>query len=259
VNRYLSTMLVAAATAAVILPQAVSAQDAAVGGLAGSVNLAVADVTTGGVAVSSPTTASLTASVDPNSVGTQYYFEYGTNGNLTLRTPTVSLGTSLDPRQVTADLLGLEPGTIYDYRIVASGPGGLSIGPALSFQTGASASSAKKGSKSSCTIRGTSKRDVLRGTRKRDVICGLGGSDRITGLGGNDVIRGGAGSDRVKAGAGRDRVWGNAGNDALYGQRGADRLYGGKGRDRIVGGAGQDRARIDRRDTVRSVEKASRH
>jgi Ca2+-binding RTX toxin-like protein len=267
VNRYLSTMLVAAAMAAAVLPQAVSAQDAAVGGLAGGVNLAVADVTTGGVAISSPTTSTLTATVDPNSVGTQYYFEYGTNGNLTLRTQTVDLGGSLDPRQVTAELLGLEPGTLYDYRIVAAGPGGLSVGPTLSFQTGALATSPKKGSRSSCTIRGTSKSDVLRGTRKRDVICGLGGNDRITGLGGNDLIVGGAGSDRVKAGggrdqvkagAGRDRVWGNAGNDALYGQSGADRLYGGKGRDRIVGGAGHDSAHIDRRDTVRSVEKASR-
>ena len=258
-NRYLSTMLVAAAMAAAVLPQAVSAQDATVGNLAGSVNLAVADVTTGGVAISSPTTSTLTATVDPNSVGTQYYFEYGTNGNLTLRTQTVDLGGSLDPRQVTAELLGLEPGTLYDYRIVAAGPGGLSVGPTLSFQAGASASSAKKGSRSSCTIRGTSKSDVLRGTRKRDVICGLGGNDRITGLGGNDVIRGGAGKDRVKAGNGRDRVWGNAGNDALFGQRGADRLYGGKGHDRIVGGSGRDRARIDRHDTVRSVEKASRH
>jgi Ca2+-binding RTX toxin-like protein len=260
VNRHLPIMLVAAIAAAVALPQAVTADDAAVGDLQGSVNLAVADVTTGGVVISSPTAATVTATIDPNSVGTQYYFEYGTNGQLTLRTPTVSLGAGLDPRQVTADLLGLEPGTIYEYRAVAAGPGGLSVGPALSFQTAASSvPGSGKGSRSNCTIRGTSKRDVLRGTRKRDVICGLGGNDRIAGLGGNDVIRGGAGKDRVKAGNGRDRVWGNAGNDALFGQRGADRLYGGKGRDRIVGGSGRDRARIDRHDTVRSVEKASRH
>jgi Ca2+-binding RTX toxin-like protein len=258
VNRYLPIMLVAAVAAAT-LPQAVTAQDAAVGGLGGSVNLAVADVTTGGVVINSPTTATLTATVDPNTVGTQYYFEYGTNGQLTLRTPTASLGGSLDPRQVTANLLGLEPGTVYDYRIVASGPSGLSVGPPLSFQTGVAASSATKGSKSSkCTIQGTAKNDVLRGTRRRDVICGLGGGDKISGLGGNDVIRGGAGKDRVKAGNGSDRVWGNAGNDALYGQKGADRLYGGKGRDRIVGGPGRDRAQIDRHDKVRSVEKASR-
>jgi Ca2+-binding RTX toxin-like protein len=248
VNRNLSILIAAAVTAAVALPAAVSAQDAAVGGLAGNVDLSVADVTTGGVQLTSPAAATLTATVDPNAVGTSYYFEYGTNGNLTFRTPTTSLGASLDPRQVTANLLGLEPGTVYDYRIVAAGPGGLSIGPTESFQTAASSVPGSK-VKSGCTIRGTRKGDVLRGTRKRDVICGLGGRDKIRGLGGNDVIRGGTGNDRI---------WGNTGNDALYGQRGADRLYGGKGRDRVVGGRGRDRARIDRRDVVRSVEKASR-
>jgi Ca2+-binding RTX toxin-like protein len=243
-------------TAAAALPAAVSAQDAAVGGLAGNVNLAVADVSTGGVQLTSPGAATVSATVDPDAVGTSYYFEYGTNGNLTLRTQPVSLGASLDPRQVTANLLGLDAGTAYDYRIVASGPGGLSFGPIESFMT--SASGSKRAKKSSCTIRGTKKRDVLRGTRKRDVICGLGGRDRIRGLGGNDVIRGGTGNDRVLAGAGRDRVWGSGGNDALYGQKGADRLNGGKGRDRVVGGKGRDRAKIDRRDVVLSVEKASR-
>jgi Ca2+-binding RTX toxin-like protein len=265
VNRYLSATLVAAAIAVAAAPQAVSAD--AVGDLTGNVNLAVADVVTTGVSITSPATATLSATVDPNSVGITYYFEYGPNGNLALRTDPVSLGASLDPRQVTADLLGLEPGTVYDYRIVAAGPGGVSVGPTLSFQTAAAASGTKQGAKSRCTIRGTSKGDVLRGTRKRDVICGLGGNDKIRGLGGNDLIlggkgndriRGGTGKDRLTAGGGRDRVWGNTGNDALFGQKGADRLYGGKGRDRIVGGTGRDRARIDSRDRVRSVEKASR-
>ena len=257
-------ILVAFACAAVILPQAVGAEsltvDPSVGDtLAGAVNLSVADVTTGGVEITEPTSARLTGTIDPNSVGTTYYFEYWSNGNFTLRTPTVSLGGSLDPRQVLADVTGLVPGAVYDYRLVASGPAGLSIGATQSFQASAAAATgARKGARSACTIRGTKKRDVLRGTRKRDVICGLGGADTIRGLGGNDVIRGGAGRDRVLAGAGRDRVWGNAGNDALFGQRGADRLYGGKGRDRIVGGPGRDRAKIDRRDTLRSVEKASR-
>ena len=258
-NRYLSTMLVVGLMAGAALPQAVSAEDAAVGNLAGGVNLAVADVITGGIAITSPTTATLTATIDPNQIGTKYYFEYGPNGNLIFRTPTASLGANLDPRRLTSDLLGLDPGTIYDYRIVATGPGGdLSIGKALSFQTGPTPS-AGKGKKSRCTIRGTSKRDVLRGTRKRDVICGLGGRDKIRGLGGNDVIRGGKGSDNIHAGAGKDRVYGNTGNDALFGQGGRDRLYGGKGRDKIVGGSGRDSAKIDRRDKVRSVEKASRH
>jgi Ca2+-binding RTX toxin-like protein len=257
VNRIRSAMLVGGLIAAATLPQAVSAQNLDVSNPAGTVNAAVADVVTGGVEITSPATATLTATVDPNNVGTSYYFEYGPNGDFSFRTPTVGLGSSLDPRQVTADLPGLQPGTVYDYRIVASGPAGLAVGAAQSFQT-APAPGSKKASKSACTIRGTSKNDVLRGTRKRDVICGLGGRDRIFGLGGNDLIRGGAGNDTVKAGAGRDRVFGDAGNDGLYGQGGNDSLIGGKGRDRIVGGPGRDQAKIDKRDRLRSVEKTSR-
>jgi Ca2+-binding RTX toxin-like protein len=258
VNRFRSTALVAGLMAAAALPQVVSA-NINLSNPAGAVDLTVADVVTGGVAISSPATATLTATVDPNSVGTSYYFEYVPHGDLSLRTQSVSLGSSLDPRQVTAEVPGLAPGTLYDYRVVATGPGGLSVGAAQSFQTASPPTGSNKGSKSKCTIRGTSKNDVLRGTRKRDVICGFGGRDRIFGLAGNDVIKGGVGNDTVKAGAGRDSVFGDAGNDGLYGQGGNDRLNGGKGRDRIVGGRGRDRAQFDKRDfKLRSVEKASR-
>jgi Ca2+-binding RTX toxin-like protein len=265
-NLFTKAMLVTAAVVAVALSQSVTADSAtqlavdnpAGTDLDGNVNLAVADVVTGGVQISEPTTATVTATVDPNSVGTSYYFEYGPNGNLTFRTPTVSLGASLDPRQVAADLLDLTPGTIYDYRIVTQGPGGdLSIGPVQRFSTGPAAGTSRKSSR--CTIMGTARRDVLRGTRKRDVICGQGGNDAISGLGGNDVIRGGAGKDRALGGSGRDRMYGNSGNDALLGQGGNDRLSGGKGRDRLVGGPGRDSVIVQGRDKVRSAERISRH
>lgn len=257
-------LLVTSAVVAVAVPSTVMADGAAVDrplglDLGGNVNLSVADVTTGGVSLTDPATATVSATVDPASIGTSYYFEYGPNGNLTLRTPMVSLGANLDPSQVTAVLSGLNPGTAYDYRIVASSPAGLSIGPVQSFSTSPGAGSAKKGSKSACTIKGTSKSDVLRGTRKRDVICGLGGKDRIQGLGGNDVIRGGTGNDRATGGAGRDRISGNSGNDSLFGQSGNDRLSGGKGRDHVNGGPGRDSVSVDKRDKVTSAEHVSRH
>jgi acid phosphatase type 7 len=129
-----------------------------------------------------------------------------------------------------------------------------------------------------CTIRGTDEDDRLDGTRKRDVICGLGGDDVIRGLGRNDVIRGGSGNDRLRGGRGRDRLYGGGGNDRLYGQSGRDRLVGGSGRDRLYGnagndsfssrdkrqldrvrgGKGRDRAKVDRADRVRSVERVFR-
>jgi RTX calcium-binding nonapeptide repeat (4 copies) len=256
-------LLVMGAVVAVAVPSTVSADgvdvDRPLGlDLGGHVNLSVADVTTGGVTIADPLEATVSATVDPGSIGTSYYFEYGPNGNLSLRTPAVSLGTDLDPRQVTANLPGLAPGTTYDYRIVASGPGGLSLGPVQSFSTSPGAGSAKKGSRSACTIKGTAKSDVLRGTRKRDVICGLGGKDRIQGRGGNDVIRGGGGNDRATGGAGRDRIYGNSGNDSLFGQGGNDRLLGGKGRDRVNGGPGRDSVTVDKQDKVKSAEHVSR-
>ena len=154
----------------------------------------------------------------------------------------------------------------------------------------------KKKGKSKCTILGTSGNDVLRGTPARDVICGLGGNDRIDADGGNDILRGGNGNDRLGGGDGRDRVDGNRGNDVLRGGRGSDVLVGGDGhdllrgqggkdrllgnggrnsvfgnagndyidvsrngyRDSVNGGRGRDRARAQRRDKVRGVERVIR-
>jgi RTX calcium-binding nonapeptide repeat (4 copies) len=136
----------------------------------------------------------------------------------------------------------------------------------------------KAPARGACTIRGTDEDDRLDGTRKRDVICGLSGDDVIRGLGGNDVLRGGSGNDRIRGGRGRDRIYGGGGRDRLAGQGGRDRLVGGAGRDRLYGnagndslsardkrqvdrvsgGAGRDRAKVDRRDRVRSVERVFR-
>ena len=151
-------------------------------------------------------------------------------------------------------------------------------------------------SNSKCTLLGTPGNDVLRGTSGADVICGLAGDDRIAGGGGNDVLRGGDGDDRVGGGGGRDRLEGNrgkdvlnggggrdlirggAGSDLLRGQGGADRLYGEGGRNRVLGnggndyidvsgnglrdivngGRGRDRARVQRGDAVRGVERLIR-
>ncbi len=100
-------------------------------------------------------------------------------------------------------------------------------------------------SKSKCTILGTPGNDVLRGTPRRDVICGLAGNDRISGRGANDVLRGGDGNDRISGGDGRDRVDGNRGNDTLSGGRGRDLIRGGGGNDLLRGQGGPDRLHGD--------------
>jgi uncharacterized repeat protein (TIGR01451 family) len=101
---------------------------------------------------------------------------------------------------------------------------------------------------SRCTISGTPGRDVLRGTPGRDVICGLGGNDVLRGLAGDDVLRGGAGKDRLVGGKGSDVMQGGAGRDVLLAR---DRI-----RDVVLGGKGTDRAKFDKRDRVRLVERA---
>jgi acid phosphatase type 7 len=147
-----------------------------------------------------------------------------------------------------------------------------------------------------CTITGTAKNDILKGTRRADVICGGGGNDVISGGrgndvlygdsgndvlrggAGNDVLRGGGGRDRLAGGRGKDRLFGDSGNDLLRGQSGNDRLFGNGGRDRLLGnagndfldgagdrttdlvngGRGRDRARVGKRDRLRSIERVIR-
>ena len=116
-----------------------------------------------------------------------------------------------------------------------------------------------------CTIPGSPGADVIRGTAGRDVICGNGGNDRIYGGGGHDLLVGGRGDDKLYGQAGRDRLAGGAGADLLVGGGADDELLGGSGadllsardgiRERVNGGSGRDRARVDRSDRVRAVER----
>jgi Ca2+-binding RTX toxin-like protein len=125
-----------------------------------------------------------------------------------------------------------------------------------------------------CTITGTSGPETLRGTVANDVICGLGGNDVIYGLGGDDLLRGGGGNDKLYGGPGNDKLYGNGGRDRLDGGGGNDLLNGGAGadtllgrggadtlyardrtRDVVNGGFGRDRARVDRVDVRRSIER----
>jgi opacity protein-like surface antigen len=126
-----------------------------------------------------------------------------------------------------------------------------------------------------CTIVGTSGADRMRGTTANDVLCGLGGNDSISGRRGRDVIDTAAGNDKaignkagdmilglsgadvVRARKGKDQIGGGADNDQLRGQGNADLLAAEDGsKDLVHGGAShRDRARADRVDRVRKVER----
>lgn len=79
--------------------------------------------------------ARLAAQVDPNGQPTSYYFEYGTTTRYGSRTPDASAGRGTSARRVTADVGGLQPNTVYHYRIVASNPSGVTSGANQTFRT----------------------------------------------------------------------------------------------------------------------------
>jgi RTX calcium-binding nonapeptide repeat (4 copies) len=270
----LSTSFVAFALAAAVFVSPAAAgvdADAALDPPALDATATLPALGTTDVTLLGPSTAHLSAAVDPNSLASTVYFEYGENGVFNLSTPKIVVGAGLSPADVAADLLDLKPGTSYSVRLMAVTADGTIAGPPTDFTTPPASERPRfvtvAGTRMKCTIVGTARRDKLNGTRKRDVICGLAGNDRINGKDGNDVIVGGSGNDRIVGGSGADRIYGNGGRDRLVGNKGRDRLFGGAGRDRLItsgdrrrgdrlnGGRGRDSASSNRGDRARSIER----
>jgi hypothetical protein len=81
--------------------------------------------------------ATLNGSVNPHGLSTTYKFEYGTTkGSLTKSTAPVNIGSGTTSQKVKAEV-GLEPGTLYYFRISASNSAGTTLGSELSFTTSA--------------------------------------------------------------------------------------------------------------------------
>jgi Ca2+-binding RTX toxin-like protein len=90
-------------------------------------------------------------------------------------------------------------------------------------------------------------RDRLVGGSLRDRILGRGDVDRLSGRGGDDRLIGDARGDLLNGGAGEDRLRGEQGTDRLRARDGQ--------RDEVNGGPGRDKARADRKDRIRNVER----
>ena len=94
-------------------------------------------VATTGVAESiTQTGATLTGSVDRNGGTTSYHFEYGTSAAYGLTTTETAIpegGT--DPVTVKVPIAGLTRDTLYNYRLVATNPAGISRGANRTFRT----------------------------------------------------------------------------------------------------------------------------
>ncbi|HXB65029.1 MAG TPA: hypothetical protein VNV42_09175 [Solirubrobacteraceae bacterium] len=83
-----------------------------------------------------PVEATLHGSVEPNSVDTKCYFEYGSNGAYGARTPLQDMGSQASGSvAVNAPLAGLAPAHYYNYRIVCEDSYGEVAGENESFET----------------------------------------------------------------------------------------------------------------------------
>jgi hypothetical protein len=136
----------------------------------GNLGLQLPGAVTGDATVTDPSTARLTGTVDPNGQATSAYFEYGAGNVLDLTTPLNNVGTGTDPATVVTDILALEPGTSYSYRIVADNAGGTSTGLTQTFTTPTASASgqASGGAPSSASaVKARSRKTVCRVPRLR--------------------------------------------------------------------------------------------
>lgn len=95
-------------------------------------------VTTGTASSASSTSESLSGTINPNGVDTNYYFEYGSSASFGETTPVVDLGGSLSPTPVTVTVSGLSAGGTYDFALVATSALGKAVGATSTFQAATS-------------------------------------------------------------------------------------------------------------------------
>jgi hypothetical protein len=77
-------------------------------------------VRTGAATGVASNSATLTATVDPNGHASSWYFQYGPTAAYGLQTPTRSSSSTSGARTVTETISGLNAGSIYHYRLVAT-------------------------------------------------------------------------------------------------------------------------------------------
>jgi len=89
--------------------------------------------TTGSATEVSSSAATLTGTVNPNESDTHYYFEYGTTTSYGLSTGQVNAGFGMTAVPVRVTVTGLQQGTTYHYRLVASSWAGTTDGEDRTF------------------------------------------------------------------------------------------------------------------------------
>ena len=90
---------------------------------------------TGAATGVTPTSATLTGTVDPNGRATTWYFEYGTSTSYGTRTAVRDAGSGATAVGVAAGVSSLARGRVYHYRLVASSDAGTTRGADRTFTT----------------------------------------------------------------------------------------------------------------------------
>src|SRR4051812_27278925 len=122
--RILKLFLTSAALALVALPAtALAAPPAAPG------------ATTGPASNVTPTSATVSGTVNPNKQNTTYHFEYGTTTAYGTSTPDQGPVGGNGGKSASADLTQLAPSTTYHYRLVATNSSGTTQGTDQTFTT----------------------------------------------------------------------------------------------------------------------------
>jgi hypothetical protein len=111
-----------AGLALLALPQAASA-------------LALPGVSTGAATGVSYGSATLTGSVNPHGSNTSYYLQYGPTKAYGAQTALADAGAGTAAVKVAVPVIGLQPITVYHYRLIAVNSGGAASGGDVSFKT----------------------------------------------------------------------------------------------------------------------------
>jgi hypothetical protein len=80
--------------------------------------------------------ATINGTVNPNTLATTYYFEWGTSSSYGSTSSVISAGSGSTAQNVNTSLSSLTPGTTYHYRVVATNADGSSYGENMTFSPG---------------------------------------------------------------------------------------------------------------------------
>ncbi|HUN78661.1 MAG TPA: hypothetical protein VMU32_07070 [Solirubrobacteraceae bacterium] len=90
---------------------------------------------TGGASHASETSVALIGAVNPRGVETTCYFQYGTTTAYGAQTAAIAAGSGTTSVKIDQPLTGLQPGTTYHYRLIATSASGTGEGQDRTFTT----------------------------------------------------------------------------------------------------------------------------